>query len=945
MIDSGAPCSVGGINSAAALCDALGIELSLNPPVEVFEHGYGPQMQGAKLVLCSWQLPVEDISGGSHCFLFHLVEGDDPLLIGEDVARNGKIDNIENLFHLQQPNGDFKTFYTYYDAIECRRRLASIMPASVPTRVSAAYLTASSKVIQEMSPSRLGEKLHRYTHATVEEMVKICKMAGILNEKIRQALQEAFESCEVCCRTGRPKDSKKVSITHLDSAFNASVQVDFFFPYVQDKTITVFHARDRATGYSELEVVPSRDLSAAALAFDRMWMSRHGAPSSVSGDPEFNRSAFKEMLSEHGIQFDARPARRHNKLGSVERKNGVLRPIIQRVSMQSPDLDLHTIVARSNFLGNIFRGSRLVSSFEHVRGYAPSITGLPQSMVTEDMLREHKERVAGQALCRLLSSKVPNVLTQQLVPEGTKIWALLKSGKWEPLVVKQAMKHYVIARRHAKGPPLNVGYEDIRLAPTTEFGRQAMAAELEVAASDKAEAQSSAEEIQKISSLLSRKRSAGVPQRDIGTDVSSVHPIEGSQLQSDEQNFLRAIEDVVGPSQVSASKLNFAPQWVMDKAFEQELRNWNDVYSEFSEVNLPNSANVISSHTVYKVKTDESGAKSLKARIVAHGNEDRDKHTVRKDSAAAQFDVVRILLCVCSIKGLRLGKVDVKRAYLQSGPIRREIFVRPPREWHYFCYRNHRSPRSVLWKLDKLPYGIVEAGRQWQKTAELWLLDEMCFERISSLSQLFVKRDKNGQIITIVVKVIDDFLIGGSLQVIQEFVECMKKRFELGTVVVDSPINFNGAEIVQAVTGTIELSMEQYCKRISSISLSKSRKANRDSPATRDELRQYQHLAGVLNFAGKGVLPQASFVTSYMLQNSSRLRVSHLIEANAMLKEILKLSPKLTMSAPASTTGAYLCAFSDASYNISAAQKYGQTGFVCGLAIPGPEFTAFHPLD
>lgn len=90
----------------------------LKPPVEIFRHGYGPEMHGAKTVLCSWTLVIEDIQGRAQSFLFHLVEGDDPLLIGEDVVRKGKVDNIENLFLLQQPDGGFNSFHTYYDAVE-----------------------------------------------------------------------------------------------------------------------------------------------------------------------------------------------------------------------------------------------------------------------------------------------------------------------------------------------------------------------------------------------------------------------------------------------------------------------------------------------------------------------------------------------------------------------------------------------------------------------------------------------------------------------------------------------------------------------------------------------------------------------------------------------------------------------------------------------------------
>lgn len=123
---------------------------------------------------------------------------------------------------------------------------------------------------------------------------------------------------------------------------------------------------------------------------------------------------------------------------------------------------------------------------------------------------------------------------------------------------------------------------------------------------------------------------------------------------------------------------------------------------------------MITSHVVYKVKTDEEGARELKARIVLHGNKDLEKDSVRKDSATAQLCVIRFLLSIVTFLGLRLGFADIKGANLQSDPIKRDVFVRPPKEWQGSSGMLWR----VLWRLTKLPYGIVEAGRQWQKTIE-----------------------------------------------------------------------------------------------------------------------------------------------------------------------------------------------------------------------------------
>ena len=73
------------------------------------------------------------------------------------------------------------------------------------------------------------------------------------------------------------------------------------------------------------------------------------------------------------------------------------------------------------------------------------------------------------------------------------------------------------------------------------------------------------------------------------------------------------------------------------------------------------------------MKTDEHGDRTLKARIVPHGNRDVEKDDIRKDSATAQLSVIRSLLSIVTFLGFRLGFADIKGAYLQSGPIQGDI--------------------------------------------------------------------------------------------------------------------------------------------------------------------------------------------------------------------------------------------------------------------------------
>lgn len=103
----------------------------------------------------------------------------------------------------------------------------------------------------------------------------------------------------------------------------------------------------------------------------------------------------------------------------------------------------------------------------------------------------------------------------------------------------------------------------------------------------------------------------------------------------------------------------------------------------------------------------------MKARLCPNGNHDRTKKTASKDSATAEFAIIRLLLSMAIFLQLRLGCIDIKGVYLQSGPIKRRIYVRLPPELG--------SPRNILWKIQKLPYGFTEAGRQLAKENESWI--------------------------------------------------------------------------------------------------------------------------------------------------------------------------------------------------------------------------------
>lgn len=67
--------------------------------------------------------------------------------------------------------------------------------------------------------------------------------------------------------------------------------------------------------------------------------------------------------------------------------------------------------------------------------------------------------------------------------------------------------------------------------------------------------------------------------------------------------------------------------------------NWEGVESEFTK-----DANVISSHVIFKVMTNEDGSFLLKGRIVVDGNRDTENDMARSDSVAAEMMTVRLVI-------------------------------------------------------------------------------------------------------------------------------------------------------------------------------------------------------------------------------------------------------------------------------------------------------------
>lgn len=109
----------------------------------------------------------------------------------------------------------------------------------------------------------------------------------------------------------------------------------------------------------------------------------HSAPL-VCGEIEFFNTHFSVFLRYFDIKFEPHPTGRHSQLGVVERKNAVVRILIQRLLKNAAHFSLtrggttgrEEVLYHAVYLSNILYGSKTLRSFEMTRGYTPALFGL-----------------------------------------------------------------------------------------------------------------------------------------------------------------------------------------------------------------------------------------------------------------------------------------------------------------------------------------------------------------------------------------------------------------------------------------------------------------------------------------------------------------------------------------------------------------------------------------
>lgn len=181
---------------------------------------------------------------------------------------------------------------------------------------------------------------------------------------------------------------------------------------------------------------------------------------------------------------------------------------------------------------------------------------------------------------------------------------------------------------------MRTAHEDVRLKPHDELTQELLSSSLEEElgynSNDPGDANSTHPTMNQIDgcTLMVTTKQPKYGEKDIGKYVNNLH--EDREIRttvlSDTSRIMEDIYSEIGAKQVTRRKLSFSPPRILDSAFKKEYESsWHDSNEPNAEAEVPSHANVLTSHVIYKFKTDEQQNRTPKERIVPHGNHDCEK--------------------------------------------------------------------------------------------------------------------------------------------------------------------------------------------------------------------------------------------------------------------------------------------------------------------------------
>lgn len=383
-------------------------------------------------------------------------------------------------------------------------------------------------------------------------------------------------------------------------------------------------------------------------------------------------------------------------------------------------------------------------------------------------------------------------------------------------------------------------------------------------------------------------------------------------LSRNEQEALGAMFKYFGNKPFMRHEAQGFSQAAIMSAYQRE----EDVFLENVKIvrrtTIPTDANIISSHTLYKLKVNDDSSLKLKARIAPHGNEDSLKTVLRNDCCMCAPMGIRIVLMLASLCGWKVAKADVKSAFLQTGRAARDVYVVPPRE---------SKQKNVLWLLLSAAYGLVNSNAKWQVLSDR-VFKDFGLKQSTDIPQLFYSKRNNG-LQLVIAKIVDDFLITGEQGVVDKFLSFFDQRYKFGSVSRGpGRLRFYGLDIIQDETLASTIDGDDKLMALEPVPVTRSRRRELTEEMNELEKSSFMSVNASINWLGITASPLCAFYASHLQQKLPDGHVSNLTLQSSVLKKLKKYGTVCAFPRPPRGVKTQISAimFADAGRNQDVAQ-------------------------
>ena len=203
-------------------------------------------------------------------------------------------------------------------------------------------------------------------HPSERELLRLLAYQGAISKHMITAVKHLH--CSSCIRAKPAKQPRPSTIPKANlGQFNDSLQTDVFYCRdVAGTNYAVLGIIDQSTLLHKAARLPDMSSETTLQLFRQLWFQPFGFPVTIRCDPGTNYGLhFKQYAERHGIWLEFIPAEAHWRVGLIERRNSVLRDIMERI------IDAEAIFNADDFDQAIEAATHALNSMTYSHGRPP----------------------------------------------------------------------------------------------------------------------------------------------------------------------------------------------------------------------------------------------------------------------------------------------------------------------------------------------------------------------------------------------------------------------------------------------------------------------------------------------------------------------------------------------------------------------------------------------